>query len=94
MTFFRILWAFDAVIALVVLYFFFEGLADGTVSSFNAGLWFLILAGLAVVLGGSLLLKSHQHLWLAKGLLWVLAIPGLLFGLFTLIMIIAKPRWN
>jgi hypothetical protein len=35
---FRLLWGFDALIALVVLCFFFVGLADGSVSSFNRGL--------------------------------------------------------
>src|SRR5215217_3048043 len=34
---FWLLWGFDALIAAVVLYFFFAGLADGSVSSFNAG---------------------------------------------------------
>ena len=94
MNFFWILWGVDAVIALVFLYFFFIGLADGSVSSFNGGLWFLILAALGAILLGSHWLNTHQQETFAKILLAVLAIPGLLCGLFFLIILITNPRWN
>lgn len=94
MNFFWILWGVDAVIALVFLYFFFIGLADGSVSSFNGGLWFVILAALGAILVGSYWLHTHQQETFAKILLAVLAIPGLLCGLFFLIILITKPRWN
>ncbi|HLF62160.1 MAG TPA: hypothetical protein VI603_00300 [Saprospiraceae bacterium] len=94
MIFFWILWGFDAIITLVVLYFFMIGLNDGSVSSFNMGLWLVILLALAGVMGGSLWLKSANHAGLAKVLLFLLAIPGLLYALFMLIVIIGKPRWN
>lgn len=94
MNFFWILWGFDALITLVALYFFFIGLADGSVSSFNAKIWALLLFGLAVILLGSLGLKSIGQLSWAKVLLSILAIPGLLYVLFILMVIITKPRWN
>lgn len=94
MNFFWILWGFDVLIALVVLYFFFIGIADGSVSSFNMGIWMLLLIGLAVVVLGSLALKSFGYILLAKILLSLLAIPGFLYGLFILLVIILKPRWN
>jgi uncharacterized membrane protein YidH (DUF202 family) len=94
MNFFWILWGTDAVIALVVLYFFFEGLGDGSVSSFNGGLWFFILGVLAAILGGSYWLQTHQYMTGAKVLLAVLAIPGVLLGLFFLLLILVNPRWN
>lgn len=94
MNFFWILWGFDALITLVALYFFFIGLADGSVSSFNAKIWALLLFGLAVILLGSLGLKSIGQLPWAKVLLSILAIPGLLYVLFILMVIITKPRWN
>ncbi|GAB2553872.1 osmoprotectant transporter permease [Spirosoma areae] len=94
MTFFWILWSIDAVIALIFVYFFFEGMGDGSISSFNGGLWFLILAVLGAVLAGGYWLQTHQHEAGAKVLLGVLAIPGLLAGLFFLILLIANPRWN
>jgi hypothetical protein len=73
---FRILWGFDALIAAIFLFFFFWGLADGTVSAFNIVLWLGILAGLAAVLGGSLKQSSKGHARPAVGLLLILAIRG------------------
>ena len=94
MNLFWILWGIDVLIALIALYFFFIGLIDGSVSSFNMGIWSLLLIGLAVVVFGSLWLKSINQLGMAKGLLSILAIPGILYALFILMVIIGKPRWN
>ena len=94
MTFFWILWGFDCLISLVVLYFFFVGLLDGTVSSYNMVGWTWLLLGLAAVMVGSLWLKSIKWLTLAKILLGILAIPGILYILYALMFIISKPRFN
>ncbi len=91
---FGILFAIDAAVALVFLYFFLIGLADGSVSSFNIALWLAILAGLAAVLIGGPALGAHGHRAAAYALLLVLAIPGFLGGLFLLAVIILQPRWN
>ncbi len=91
---FWIPWGFDALITIVVLYFFFVGLADGSVSSFNAGLWFIILLVLGSVMLGSLWLRSSGRNRIAFVVLLILAVPGLMFGLFFLILLIANPRWN
>ena len=87
-------WAIDVVIAIIVLYFFLVGLGDGSVSSFNIGLWLLLLLWLGSILVGSLWLKTAGHQTLAMVLLLILAIPGLLYGLFLLALVIAAPRWN
>ena len=94
MAFFWILWGFDACIALVALYFFFIGLGDGSVSDFNMGIWMMLLGGLAVILVGSLWLKGLGKLVLAKGLLAILAVPGLLYVLFILLVVLSGSRWN
>ena len=94
MKFFWTLLGIDGAIATIVIFFFFAGLGDGSVSSFNIVLWLVILSGLAAVLGGGLLLRSKGHLHLARVVLLILAIPGLLFGLFILGAIILQPRWN
>lgn len=94
MTFFWTLWGFDALLSLIVLYFFFVGLADGSVSSFNMGLWLLILAIVGAVMLGSLWLKSNHYLSLAKTILGIFAVPGLLYGLFLLIVVSGNGRWN
>jgi hypothetical protein len=94
MTLFWIFWGIDAIVASIVLYFFFIGLADGTVSTVNGHLWLGMLAALAAILGGSLWLKSHDLLGYAKILAGILAIPGIIAGIFLLIILIAKPKWN
>ena len=86
--------AVDAVIAAIAVFFFLWGLADGTVSPRNIGLWVVILGGLAAVIGGSLWLKSGGKPGVAAVLAWLLAVPGLLVGLFFLILIVGNPRWN
>jgi hypothetical protein len=91
---FRFLWGADALIAAVILYFFFLGLTDGSVSMFNIGLWLAILAALAGVLGGSLWLRSAGRQRLATVVLLILAVPGILFALFFVVLLITNPRWN
>ncbi len=91
---FWILWGIDAAFAAVILYFFFVGLADGSVSMFNAGLWIAIIAALAAVMGGSLWLRSAGRKAPAAVVLLILAVPGILFTLFFLILLITNPRWN
>lgn len=91
---FWFLLAIDAAVALVVLYFFMIGLADGSVSSFNIVLWLGLIGGVAAVLGGGWMLNAKDHRAAAKGVLAILAVPGFLFGLFVLAMIVLQPRWN
>ena len=91
---FRFVWGVDALIAAIFVGFFFWGLADGTVSSFNIVLWLGILAGLAGILGGSHRLQSKGHTRPAMGLLLILAIPGFLGVLFFLAVLMLHPRWN
>ena len=92
--FIRILLGIDAAAAAVILYFFVIGLADGSVSSFNAGLWAAILLGVAAIVGGGALLNASGKHGLAAALLLVLAIPAALYGLFVLLLIVAQPNWR
>jgi hypothetical protein len=94
MLLFRVFLAVDAAVAAVVLYFFVIGIADGSVSSFNAGLWAAILAGVAAVLMGGWRLNASGKRGAAVAVLAILAVPGLLFGLFVLSLIVLQPRWN
>jgi hypothetical protein len=94
MKLFWTLFSLDAVVAAIMLFFFFAGLGDGSVDSFNIVLWLTILGILAAILGGGWLLKANGHPRLASVVLLILAIPGLLYGLFILSVIILQPRWN
>ena len=94
MKLFWTLYGIDAVVALIVLFFFVAGLGDGSVSSFNILLWLALLVGLAAILGGGWLLKTKGRHQLACGILSILPVPGLLFGLFILAVLILQPRWN
>lgn len=91
---YRGLLGFDGLVAAVIVYFFMLGLIDGSVSSFNAGLWTTILAGLLVVVGGGVALHRARRTVLGSLLLMVLAVPGLLYVLFVLMLLIVNPRWN
>lgn len=91
---FWVLFAIDALIGAIALYFFFAGLADGSVSSFNIGIWSILLAALAVVMGGGLWLKAIGHRGLGTILLLVLATPGVLYAGFMLLVILSGARWN
>ena len=91
---FWILWAINALIGVIALVFFFWGLADGSVSSFNIGLWTGLLAALAAVIGGSLWLKSIGYRRLGISLLLLFAVPGLLYATFLAIVILSGESWN
>ena len=91
---FWLLWSINALIAGIVLFFFFWGLNDGSVSSFNMLLWLGLLAGVGLVVGGSLLLRAIGQPIIAIVLLLILALPGLMLGLFFLVLITSHARWN
>lgn len=92
--FFRILWVIDALVSLVVFYFFFEGVTRGTVSSFNIGIWLALLSGIAIILGGSWLCKAKGFAWLGIILLAAPASLALLGLLAILAIIILQPDWR
>ena len=91
---FWILWGIDAFICAIVAGFFFIGILDGSVSSFNIGTWSAVWFGLAVILGGSLWVKGLGYPAWGSVLLLVLALPGLLYGLFMFLVMVTDSPWN
>ena len=91
---FWIVFGVDAIVACVGLFFFLVGIADGSVSSFNIGLWLAILTAVLGVVAGSLALPANQRHAPAMAVALVLAVPSLLVGLFFLALILFNPRWN
>lgn len=92
--FVRILLGLDVIIALIAVYFFLAGLADGSVSSFNAGVWLAMLAALAIIIGGGGALSVRKHHIGAAILLSILAVPGLLYALFVILVVMSGTKWN
>lgn len=90
---FWIAWGIDLAAALTFVAFFFVGLADGSVSSFNMGLWLLILAACGAIVGVSVALRA-AHPRTARALAMLGAIPAGLVGLFFLVIIVVPARWN
>jgi predicted ferric reductase len=91
---YRVAFVLAAAVAAVLGAFFVIGVADGSVSSFNIGLWAATLAAVAGVLAGGSLLRARGHALLASLLLATLAVPGLLYALFVLLVIASGTRWN
>ncbi|MGC4103992.1 hypothetical protein [Ferruginibacter sp.] len=94
MVLFKVLWTVDAIASLVVFYFFFVGITDGSVSSRNMGLWLMITSAITAIMLGSIWLKSHQHEGIAFALLCILALPVLFYTIYLLIAIFGNQRWN
>jgi len=86
--------AIDVIALLIAAYFFFVGIGDGSVSSFNITLWLVVLAGIIAILGLGYLLRTQGKTGMANGVLAILAVPAILAGLFVLSILIAQPRWN
>jgi hypothetical protein len=91
---FRLFLVIDAAAALVALYFFFIGLGDGSVSSFNIAIWLALLGGIAAILVGGWMLSAKGQRRAAIGVLAILAVPAFLCGLLIVLMIVLQPRWN
>jgi hypothetical protein len=87
-------WGVDALTTLIAVYFFFVGLADGSVSSFNMGIWLALLLGLGGVVFGSLALRSAGREAWARALVIALALPALGIGFFFAVLLVTHPRWN
>lgn len=88
------LWAFDALIGVVLLGYFVRGLTAGTVASFNIGVWLVVLLLVAAVLWRCAALRTAGHPTVATVILASLALPALLAGLLLLAAVLLKPRWN
>jgi len=84
----------DALAAVTALYYFFIGIADGTVSSRTIGFWLLVMGIFTAILLGSIWLKNQQYLGLSMATLLIIAIPALLYLLFILIASFGNQRWN
>jgi hypothetical protein len=79
---------------LVVLYFFFDGIGDQSVSSFNIGIWLLLLAGVAIPMVAGGILKARGNFTGAAIVFAMLAVPGCLMGWFFLVLIVLPASYH
>lgn len=91
---FWILWVFNALMAAVPVYFFLDGLSDGSVNNDNIGIWMIMLFVIVLLLGGTMWLKNKNQLVVARVILIITAIPSILAILFLAIVIGSDTRWN
>lgn len=91
---YRILLGIDVIASLIVVYFFFAGLSDGSVSAFNIQLWIGILVTVAVIIGGGTALRRSNRPVIANVVLAILAAPAALYGIFICAVIFTGTRWN
>ncbi len=91
---FWIPWGIDAMTMLVILYFYFEGLADGTVSAENMGIWVAMLLIPSAIFVASVLLRSRGYRRMSLTLAWLLAIPGIIAVIFVILLLTTNTHWN
>ena len=82
---FKFLWIFNAIMSLIPVGYFFVGLADGSITSTNMGMWLIILLIVAGILLGSRWLRDQQKPRLAK---WVLIIGAAPYALMILLYLV------
>jgi hypothetical protein len=91
---FRLTFAAALAVTVVVFVFFVWGLLDGSVSSFNMSLWLILLAVVTVVPLAGWALRASGKARPAILVLSILAVPGLIYALFLLLLVITGPSWR
>lgn len=93
MTFYRILFAIDAVILLALGYFFLDALQYSPASD-SFAIWLPILSVLIGLLAGARVLKAAGRSRLALAVLLLPAVPAIIFVMFFGLLLAANPNWQ
>ena len=88
MKLFWTLFAIDVAVFLTGAYFCLVGLEDGTVSSFNAGLWVALVGVPAAAPMAGMALRARRRPRLATLVLALVGVPGLLLGGWMLLLLV------
>lgn len=91
MRLFRILFAFDALALLALLYFFADGLRSATPGSGYVATWVPLLLVPIAALAGAAALRGKGRTGAANVLLGVLAAPFVLYLLFIALFVVLQP---
>jgi hypothetical protein len=90
---YRILFAFDTLVLLVLAYFFLDALKYGATAD-SLAIWLPILAAPLGILAAASALRAKGRSRSASLLLVVLAIPPLLYILFFGLLLALNPNWQ
>ncbi len=93
MTFYRLLFAVDALTLLVLCYFFLDALQYSPASD-SFAIWLPILSVLLGLLAGARALKAAGRSRLAVAVLLLPAAPAIIFVLFFELLLAANPNWQ
>ena len=91
---FRLAFAAALAVTAAAFVFFVWGLLDGSISSFNMNLWLVLLAIVIAVPITGWSLRAAGKARPAILVLSILAVPGLIYALFILLVVIMRPSWN
>jgi uncharacterized paraquat-inducible protein A len=90
---YRSLFAFDALVALVLAYFFLDGLQYGASPDYLT-IWVPLLGIPIGLLVGGWVLKAKGKRGLASLVLGLLAVPPVLFIAFYGLLLATTPNWH
>lgn len=93
MSWYRVLFAFDLLVVLVLIYFFAEGRRYGEPGA-TLAIWLPILALPVAMLISAWAMRAKGRNKLAMALILLLAIPPALFALFFGVLLAANPSWH
>jgi hypothetical protein len=94
MRLFRVLFAFDVLGLLVLVWFFVDGLRYASSGGDYFGVWLPLLAVPVAVLAGSWALSARGRTSAANVLLGMLAAPFLLYLLFIGLFVVLQPDFR
>jgi hypothetical protein len=90
MRLFRILFGFDVLALVVLVYFFLDGLRYGAGADYMSA-WAPLLAVPVLTLGAAWALRANGKIGFANVLLALLAAPFVLYGLFVGLFVLLQP---
>ena len=92
--FFKGLLGIDILATLVFCYFFYAGLADGSISEFNSHIWIKLSFAIVAILGGGILFRILRKTVLANIVLSLMAAPAVFFCLFIVLFALSGSEWR
>jgi hypothetical protein len=90
---YRILFAFDALVVLVLAYFFVDGLKYSSLGESLAIMGPIIAVPIAIMVAAQLL-RARGRAGLALVLLIVVAVPPAIFAAFMGLLLMSNPNWQ